>query len=1154
MIRRLYILIVLFIVAHILRADDGTDRYASHSVLSEGKWVKIRVSDAGVYQLTHSALRSMGFSNPDNVRLYGLHLEVLPETNIEDIDDDLVELPLYRLSDKMLFYGRGQTRWTLAEASASSAAFTHFNNPYSNYTYYFLTEDASSKPKEFETYAYNVPSSATVCTTFPEHALIERDGFSYIHTGRTFFDSYDYANGNSQSYKLALPGIESSTPVRLEVQFCAACSAASTLSVQYNGQEVGTLKFQKLGSYDYGDLKHGTYTIDEGNAASNTVRLTHTRQSGLAGHLDYIRASYIRQLQMSDNSLVFRPQADGDVIFRLTGGNEQTVVWRISRADAIEELAGTYDATAGTWSFPFTSESATSDFDWHDEELVAVNPSSTFPAPSVVGTISNQDLHAERDIDLVIVVPASGRLTQQAQRLADAHTAADSMRCLVVSADKIYNEFSSGTPDATAIRRFMKMLYDQSSTASGRPRNLLLFGDCLWDNRLVTSGVSSFDADDLLLAYESDNSLSHTDSYILEEYFALLDDNAPTNLLRALPRIGVGRIPVTTVSEARDVVDKLISYITNEQVGSWKNTIAMLCDDGNNNIHMKDGDAVIQEISSRYPDYRVERIYWDTYTRVNGSTGKSYPDVEKAIDKRMQDGALIVNYFGHGAAYCLSHEQVLRTSDFAEWASPRLPLWVTSACDVAPFDMNEENIAETALLNPNGAAMGLVTTARTVYSTQNRALNIRYIRYVLGHQDNGRQYTIGEALSAAKCDYIETKSFNSQRYNINKAHYVLLGDPAIRLRIPSYKIQIDRINHTDATSDTSVKAGSKVVVEGHITDENGNLAEHFNGLVSPTVFDNIEQVTCKDNTAGEQDGNDEGPHTFSDRIRTLFAGTDSVSGGRFKFTFPIPLDNNYSGQQGLISLYATTADHTLEANGRFEQFVIDGTDTYSDTDGPQFADIRLNNSPLVDDTATNSTPLLTFTLSDPSGINTTGNGVGHDITLVIDNDETQTYSLNSYFTPTIGSYESGAVAFPIPTLTEGQHTLTLRAFDTLNNAATVTRTIQTDTSQPPTIHQLTVNSPVRDEAVFTIRNNRPQSQLQVTLHIYDISGRSIWQSQQNAYSGDGTLILTWDTNATNNHLIPGVYIVRATIAPTDNSSASTSQSAKFIVLGSQRAQ
>ena len=715
------ILAILFLLTFPLQAQNVGDRYADHSVLSQGKWVKISVENAGVYQLTHSVLRSMGFSNPDRVRLYGLNREILPESGLENMDDDLVELPLYRTGDKVLFYGRGQTRWSFNTVLNNTVQFTHLNNPYTLRTYYLLAETADVTPKEMEKYAYEVDENATVQTTFPEHTLLEKDEFAYLNSGRLFLYAYDFANNNSQSYSLDLPDIADDSKVYLTVQFCTAGNDASTLDVSFNDSTLGTISYKKLGNYEYGTLVGRSYTIPRSKSEErNTVRLVHKRSTGIAGHLDYIRAGYVRNLNLTNNQLLFRPLAMGDVRFQLKGGNSETVVWHVTNNNSYEEVAGTFDATTSTWTYPFSSAS-----DWRDEELLALNPSASFPSPTVEGTVANQDLHALSNTDLVVVVPTSGKLLQQAQRLADAHTAKDSMRCVVVTAQQIYNEFSYGTPDATAIRRFMKMLYDKADVSANRPKNLLLFGDGVWDNRMVTANLRRSSADDYLLCYESEVSLSHTTSYVLEEYYTLVDDNAPSEPLRAKPRIGVGRLPVTTASEAKTVVDKIIRYINNEEVGNWKNTVAIFCDDGNNNRHMQDGDTIAAHMERLYPDIRVKRIYWDTYERKKGTTGNSYPGAETDVNKQMLDGALVVNYTGHGSAYMLSHEKVMLTSNFANWSSPHLPLWVTAACDVTPFDMNVENIGEVAILNPTGAAIGFLGTARTVYSEQNLSINWR---------------------------------------------------------------------------------------------------------------------------------------------------------------------------------------------------------------------------------------------------------------------------------------------------------------------------------------------------------------------------------------------------------------------------------------------
>lgn len=1139
--------LLLLCAAHsVAQAQQASERYASHSVLSTGKWVKIQVTDPGIYQLTATRLRAMGFADPDKVKLYGLNLEVLPETSIEDIADDLQELPLLRADGKLLFYGRGQTKWSLSVTNSTSCLFTHTNNPYSQHTTYFLTEATDSLPAELPLYSYTVDEGAARQTFFPDHALIEKDAYSFLRSGRTFYDDYDYQNGNKQTYTLALPSVADGTQARFVVQFCAAGSTTSILDISVNDSAIGKLAFGSLSDYEYGRQSSRNIVLSQ-PPATNTISLTHTRDSGVSGHLDFIRASYMRQLDMTGASqLLFRPAASGQTVFQIAGATDESVVLRINDAAAWEQVAGTFDAATSTLSVPFEPTGSASAY--RSTELVALNPSATFPEPTVLGIVTNQDLHALDSLNLVIVVPASGKLLTQAQRLADLHTEVDSLRCAVVTADQVYNEFSSGSPDATALRRLMKMLWDRRGGSSSLGSlNLLLFGDGVWDNRMVTSGTRNLSADDYLLCYESDNSLSHTNSYVMEDYYGLVDDNGKSTVTNEYPRVGVGRIPVTTALQARQVVDKLETYIRNEQTGSWKNVICMMADDGNNNIHMEDADSVISNTAGLFPNYHFERIYWDTFERESGSTGNGYPDAEDAIDKQMRDGALIMNYTGHGAAYMMSHEKVLQLADFSEWNSPRLPLWLTAACDVTPFDMEEENIGETALLNSDGAAMGIVSTARTVYSGPNRIFNVNFMSHVLATDAQGRRLTLGEALAWAKRDCIDAGSSA-----INKAHFVLLGDPAIHLQTPTYGIEVDQINHlsaADASGDTlTVAAGSLVTVTGHVVDEDGQTATGYQGRVEPVIYDSEELVVCHNNPLNETNGNTSTtPYQFRDRIRTLYRCADTVTDGQFRFSFPIPLDNNYSGQPGLISLYACDDAHLREAQGRFTRFRVDGTsDTLStDTAGPVIT-FYLNTPAFQPGDVENETPLLYATFSDADGLNMTGSGVGHDLTLVIDNEEALTYSLNSYFTPTTGDYRSGSVTFSIPALADGAHTLTLRAFDILNNASQVSAPFSVRTGQRPDISGLSVDNSADGQTTFVITNDRPGSTLSVTVHVYDIAGRHVWEHRETGSESSSAYRVTWNHASTDSYQPTGVYIVKASINTSNGPKAT--EAVKFVIL------
>lgn len=1097
--------------------------YASHSVLSTGRWVKIRTGSEGVYQLSPATLSSMGFNNPSAVRLFGYNISLLPEQSIENIADDLTEIPLYRRSDgTLLFYSCGTVKWT-----RSASGFTHQNNPYSQYLYYFLTEGTPA--------AFNTESPSTQpthsATTFPERTVIDNDEFSFINSGRTFFEEYTYKYNGNRTYSVNTPGCTDGN-IAFDIQYASAGSA--TLTVNVNGGRVLSKSFSALRDYVYANVALMSASVPNCYSGTTSVGLSLSSTSTLTtGHLDYIRASYTRSLDLTGLAyLPFRTHDKYNYKLTISGATGDTRVWKVTTPELTCEQAGTLSG----------SEYVCSIVNSGSDEYVAVNVNATFPTPETVGEVANQDLHSLQDIEFVIIVPENNRYTAQAQRLADAHAAKEGMKCIVVRADQVYNEFSSGTPDATAYRRFMKMLYDKSQAdgSIASPRNLLLFGACYWDNRLLTSTMRNKSQADLLLSYQSTDSWSMTDSYICEEYFGFLKDGGGSNPLKEAAQVGVGRIPVTDVTTATDVVDKLIRYINNEEQGSWKNTICFMGDDGDNNIHMEDARVVSSNTEAYYPHFYYKRILWDRYRQVQTATGNTFPDVFREIDQTMQDGALIMNYTGHGSAVQLSHEAVLNADNFRKWSSKRLPLWFTAACDVTPYDMNKDNQGTAAVFNKKGAAMGFVGTARTVYSSQNRVINRGFMTYVLGKDPEGRRYTIGEALSMAKAD-IATKNGSSTRDLINKTHYVYIGDPAITLSAPTYNIKVDKINGepVSRSNPPTISAGNVVTVSGHIEDVNGNPVDDFNGTVSPTIYDNIETVRCLNNS------NADTTFVYRDRTRTIFTGEEYVSGGQFTFTFPVPLDINYSNENGLISLYATNG--SVEAQGSSTDVLIGGTGTYAeDGEGPQIA-AWLNGESFSDGDEVNETPYLFISLHDPDGINTTGSGLGHNISVIIDNNEQTTYDLNRYFRPTAGGYADGTVSFSLPRLEEGSHTMLIRAYDVFNNMGSKTLTFNVVPGLKPELAHLYVSAPVRDKAVFRVYSDRRGSVIDVTLRIYDLHGQLLYtQKQTGEENVDEYYEFEWNLTSTVGLVPPGVYIARVGVSTADGEEGWIAK--KFLVM------
>ena len=1001
------------------RAVSASERYASESVLAKGKWVKISITEDGMYRLTRSALQNMGFTNPDKVRLYGHGGHRLDEVSRPDNEyDDLEEVPLYKSGDNTwLFWGNGTLYWD---------GSIRIINPYATKAYYFLTE--ADSPSQIQTTAYEV-TPTVYYDTFTDHVLYEKDEFAWYHGGRHLYDGTDYANGSAHTYKLTTH--DSNGGERLTIAFTAGANTPTRVEPSVNGNALSTMTLASLGSYAYGTSSTKTTDVSNYSVGNDwTIRIV--SNSGNPAHLDYLALHYDRLLKPYQGYVAFSSSNEDAAQFNIVGSGLQ--VMRIGEpGNAACLVQGTQDGAV----YRVVVDDAS-------HRYVDFDPHYAFPQPTVEGTVKNQNLHALGATDMVIIVPTNDKLTAQAERLAEAHRQYDGLRVVVARADQIYNEFSSGTPDATAYRRLMKMLYDRAENEEDMPRYLLLFGDCAWDNRMLSSAWSNKNPDDYLLCFESENSLSDTQCYVMEDYFGLLDDGEGGILTSNKTDLGVGRFPVVSVAEAKMMVDKTISFLSNEYAGNWKNIITILGDDGDENEHMKYADDVAEQIIADNPEMEVRKIMWDAYTRVSTLTSNTYPEVKNLIKKQVEDGTLVINYTGHAATYTLSHEFVLMLPDFASFSGTKLPLWMTAACDVMPFDGTGDNIGETCMLNKDGAAVAFYGTTRTVYASNNLQMNRWFMRYLLGTDAAGRRYRVGDAIRLAK-NYLITGDLELA-HRENKLHYALLGDPALTFGAPTNRVVLDEVNGIVLAdgADLQLKAGQRVEMTGHLENAQGEMLTDFNGVLTARVYDNLETIVCKNNAKASE------TFEFKNREKVLFNGQNQVEGGQFTLNFVMPVDINFSNESGRVVFYAINDTRDVEANGYSEDFTIGGIDASVDDDkeGPHIY-VYLDEEDFVNGGVVGSAPSFVAQLDDESGINYSGSGLGHDLLLTIDDDPETTYVLNDYYTAEFGDYTRGAVAYTIPDLDDGRHRLTFRAWDVLNNTNAVQLDFVVDAAMNP---------------------------------------------------------------------------------------------------------
>ena len=1113
---------LLFVFGLLTSAWADSSRYASESVLNSGKWVKIQVAEDGIYKLTAADLKKMGFSNLDKVAVYGYGGWPLDEDFSTTYIDDVPEVAVWRSADYLLFYGKGPRKW---EYSSSDKSFIHTNNPYSNYGYYFVTEkETAGRTMEK---AASAAGATLQVTTFDDYVLHEEELVSVNSSGRELYGE-SFTSTLSRDFTISVPGITNDEG-KATLSFISRGNGTITMNVDGNALISGSVSVPS-DEYEVARelYRERAWMADKGETVKVNIGYSTTGHKNV--HLNYFRLQMKRQLKVYDNYTFFRSlSARGNASrFVIQGADASTLVFDVTDGVNPQQMETSLNGAELSFSIPASASL---------REFVVVKPSQ-IKAPVTVGEVVNQNLHALPQQDMIII--AQPNFTTQAERLAEAHRTKDNLTVRVVTPESIYNEFSSGTPDATAYRRFMKMFYDRKTSEADAPKYLLLFGDGSFDNRKLTSAWKSVDMSNMLLTYQTENSLS-SQSYVIDDYFGFLDDaDNKKSLQNKKLCLGIGRFPIRTVEQATQMVDKVISYMENKNTGSWKNNLCFMADDGSNTDgfmteHMEFADQLAGYVESEHPEFLVNKLYYDAYKK--DMTAGTYPDVRSGLQKLLKDGLLLFNYTGHGGTTALSDEKVLTQTDINQFTYTHLPVWVTATCDFTRFDDLNTSAGEDVFLNKSSGGIALFTTVRVAYSRPNFPINDNVIRNLF-ERNNGRRRTLGEVMQA-------TKNTLSSVYKLG---FCLIGDPAVKMAYPEFGMKVTTVNGQSVDGNSiSFKALEKITVEGEVLDVSGQLVTDFTGIVNPTVKDSKVTVTCLKNS-----NKDDSPaFTFTDYPNTIFIGNDSVRNGKFSFTFTVPKDISYSNLQGKMNLYAVDTESGNEAQGNFDNFIVGGTSDTAETDtiGPEIRALYLNDTTFVDGGQVNTTPYFVAELWDKSGVNITGSSVGHDMMLVIDESTVLSYNLNSYYELLLGEDGTGIVKFPIPALEPGKHTAEFWVWDILNNSTVRTFTFEVVEGLKPFLFDVIATPGIaREQVTFHLMHNRPESRMRVGIMVYDLAGRQLWKHEESGTSGlFENYTVSWDLTSGGARMRPGVYIYRAAIS-TDNSKDAT-KARKFIILG-----
>lgn len=1067
------ILFIAFWVLVSLPMMAGIHSYAERSVLADGHWVKIRVSESGVCRMSFSELRSAGLE-PSQVRVFGYGGAQKEQDFSKRNIDDLPQVPVYVGEDYILFYVQGPISWTY-----NGSRFAHTRNTYSDFGYYLLSDDAGAMLPFPEAEA--VSGSPTDVTYYSYYQVQDKDSVNLIDRtgvsggGRTFYGE-QFAAGQTRTFTFSTPyanGDNSS----VYIDMAANAATTSTVKAQLNNTSSKSIYISSIPDhYTFGVA--GTISMNGASEEQNqrvTMQFVNSNAGALAW-LNYIEITTPSELVMTGSYMGIRSLVNRNttnpVRFLLRNTTASTQIWDVTDLAAIQRMPTTMVDDQLAWV-------GTQADGVH--EYIAVNTDGTkFVQAEVVGEVKNQNLHALSNIDYIIICPEG--YEDVSEDLAKAHEAKQAITYAIVTDQQVYNEFSSGTPDATAYRWLMKMLYDRAKNGIGQqPRWLLLMGHGTFDNRklLRNSGTS------LLLTYQSKNSVNEIKAYATDDYFAYLDDNEGAIDTQGRMDIGVGRLPVESLDEARTTVDKLIQYIRNEQTGKWKNQLVYLADDGENGTHTETAEKSAELVRIKNPDFIVHKIFLDAYPQEVNASGESYPLAKNRVLNLLKNGVLFFDYSGHGGYNAITNESILNLKDIAGMTNKNQAFWLFATCNFAQCDAGKRSAAETAVLNPKGGAIGILAATRTVYAPQNTNLNRSVCDTLFGHSDVFHyDMTLGEAISIGK---------NLLGSDENKLAYVLLGDPCMRLNYPT-DYHVETLTEMDTLNALSVQH-----VEGRIIDEDLNTVSDFNGKVDITIYDKMQSIPTRDN---DNAGGDPRVVAYNDYPNTIFSGATDVKDGLFNYTFMVPKDIRYNFGSGRIVYYAVTADslETAEAVGHFEQFIIGGTGSTVaiDTIGPEM-EIYLNSPAFRNGDKTYATPRFFANLYDENGINTAGAGIGHDLMLIIDDDPKMIYSLNEYFTAANNSYQAGQVSYLMEELANGPHSLTFRAWDLLNNSTTKSLNFIVEAGLDPSIYNVTTYpNPVQQSGVvhLVVNYDQPDELIETEIYLYNTAGQMVYSHKQ----------------------------------------------------------
>lgn len=1125
--------------------------FAENSVLAPGSgdWYKIKVQADGVHRITYDFLKDIGIDidniNPQSINIYGNGFGRLPENNSEYRPDDLLKNAIliqgeadgsFDPNDFILFYGRGPHKWE----DAGSTGFRRTLNNYATYSAYYINVNPSESPKRIQNaITSNQPETHTV-NEYNSYTIHERELVNLIKGGQRWYGE-EFDAELSRNFSFNIPNLNPAQPVIIRsAMACKDGSASGTnYQLRYNGSLLGTASMAQTAADSWRRANFttapGTFTPTSGNF---NLQVTFNRSNpGDRAHLDFIEINARSFLSFNGNQFQFRDKnsvGTGNIAqFEISNFPQGGEVWETTELANPRLVNGA--ASGGTFTFKVETDSL--------RTFIGFN-NSGYLTPSFEKKIEHQNLHSLPQVDYLIVT--NKLFLSEANRLAQLH-ANNGVSSHVVTLEKMYNEFSGGTQDPTAIKFFTKMFFDRAEgDPDEMPKYLMLFGDGTYDplDRVPDNNY-------MCPVYHTVSSEGYITTLVSDDYFGFLDENeafSPSDVLD----IAVGRLIATTPEHATDLVNKIEHYMKNgssiyasagllcgedgfiSTQGDWRLRYTTIADDKENGYFINnDLEPAYEHVNTSHPEMNPNKIYSDAFQKVSTAGGERFPEVNREINRSIESGSILTCFVGHGGAAGAAQERIITIGQINEWTNiDKLTLFVSATCEFARIDDNEfVSAGEWMALNPIGGAIALMTTTRAVYFSTNSETTARFFENVFLRDTDQQPRTFGEIITG-------TKNQTPGGGN-NKRSFMLLGDPALRIALPYEKVVLDSLNGNpiNIVEDT-LKALSKARLTGHLEDQFGNQLAGFNGIMQPSIFDK-PQVN---NTLGQSTTSP--IIEFLQQKSVLYRGKVSVTNGVFDFDFIVPKDIDYAFGNGKASFYAFDEAQN-SAGGYDKSIIVGGVDTtgLDDNIGPEI-DLFLNDEDFVNGGLTNETPILIAKLFDDSGINTVGNGIGHDITVILDDKTDNAKVLNDFYEADLDTYQSGSLRYQFEELEPGLHTLTFKAWDVNNNSSEETLEFNVQEQKEIALkHVLNYPNPFTTNTSFMFEHNQVCAALETKIEIFTVTGRLVKTIFQDVKTqGFRVEGIAWDgKDDFGDQLAKGVYVYRINVRNPEGETAQEMQ-------------